>query len=135
GDEIHAGPNRRLPTLTRGLKRSEVVAFRPSARGVAWIVPVQRIKANPESRLVRGLHNRVEPRLVLGRPGAGLRLTTGFHDAPGVVPPAVVIRANAGGSGLQRTRFRGTEHQQVLSDRDVVIKGLPLRIGFASQHE
>src|SRR5262245_32346116 len=94
-DEIDSRADRGAPAFTRGSLGSEVVAGRPASGLVARIVAVERVEPNPQSRLMRGVHEISKPRFVCGRPLPGGRLSARLDDGPRVVPPTVIVRAPA----------------------------------------
>src|SRR5882724_10476062 len=101
---------------------------------------VQCVEPDPEVRRVSRSDQSAQPRIVLSGPGAGFALPAEFHDAPGVVPPAVVVCARAGyeirqlrlrsparlgrRSRLARAGPRGAEDEKRLADGNGVMKAL-----------
>src|SRR5262252_6207992 len=101
------------------------------------IVSIQRVEPDPQPGSVCRPYQLIEADLVGGCPGARLALTAELDNAPRVVPPAVVVRAEAGcevgqffpvpharfrrSAGLAQLWPRRAEHEQTFSDGHVVV--------------
>ena len=128
GDEIDARVDGGTPADARRVKRFEVVAGRPShSLAVFGRMTVQRVKANPESGVMRGAHPQTQSIGVLRRPIRRVVLPLRFDDAPGIVRPAEIVRRGesawlarhsaAGGGGLH-----GAKEPEARSNRHCVVK-------------
>src|SRR5262245_38386025 len=94
-DEVDAGTDCGPPPLPRGLLRSEVVTRRPAFGIVLRIVAVQRVEPNPQAGAMCRLHKVAETHLIGRSPRTRAALTADLNDAPGIVPPPVIVRAEA----------------------------------------
>src|SRR5262245_32256806 len=108
----------------------------------ALVVPlftVECIKTNPEAAVVRVLHEFFKAVLFPCRPFSDAVLSGGFHNPPGVVPPAVIVvarfRRKYGRrcAGVFIVSRSGAENEQRSAFGHSVEKDFFLSVRFPSQ--
>ena len=102
---------------------------------------VEGVEANPQAVLVSVFDERAQAEVVFFRPFAGFVLATLFDDAPGIVPPATVVRGARGFEDFWRghlvffVRVCCSENEQFAAYGNFVVEDFLLRVGFAREHE
>ena len=101
-DVVDVRGDRGAPARSCRIQRAEVIAAKPSI--TAQLVrrcAIEGVEANPETIRVGLLDQRLQAVHLLRGPVAGVVLSIGLDDPPGIVPPAAVVVGLLGVEYLQ----------------------------------
>src|SRR5262249_38324332 len=97
GDVVRPGFGGSGPAPPYRVFRAEIVAAKPAvAAELSLPCAIEGVKTNPEVFRMSVPNESFKTNFLLSRPFAGRGLTFGLHDAPAVVPPAVVVVGGIG---------------------------------------